>query len=176
MKDVMIDLETFGNGKDACVVQIGACYFDRVTGEIGKKFKVNIDAESAVRSGAVIDASTVYWWLSQDQKAIQSVIADPKVSIELAFKSLNVFLENAETIWSHATFDFVIIMETFKRLEIKPSFSFRSARDIRTLTDLAEMKKENFPRDTGVHHDALDDAIYQVKYCVPCLNAISRSG
>jgi hypothetical protein len=51
MKDVMLDIETFGNGKHAAICQIGACYFDRSNGEIGATFKVNVDARSAEKSG-----------------------------------------------------------------------------------------------------------------------------
>lgn len=172
MKDVMIDLETFGNGKNACVVQIGACYFDRVTGEVGETLKYNVDARSAAESGAQLDADTVYWWLSQSKEAVASVTADPKQSIDFVFRQLNGFLDKAQCIWSHATFDFVIVMETFKRLGIKPSFSFRAARDIRTLVDLAKLDTKLFRRTVGTHHDALDDAIFQVNYCVAALNLL----
>lgn len=172
MKDVMLDFETFGNGNNACVVQIGACYFDRVTGEIGAKFKCNVDAQSATESGAKIDASTVYWWLSQSKEAVYSVTADPKKSVTDAFLELNNFLKDSKCIWSHATFDFVILSETLKRLGIKPLFSFRAARDIRTLVDLADIDLKELPRNTGVHHDGLDDAIYQVNYCVVALNLL----
>jgi len=39
MKDVMLDVETLGTKSTAAIIQIGACYFDRETGEIGDKFK-----------------------------------------------------------------------------------------------------------------------------------------
>lgn len=167
----MLDLESFGNGKNACVVQIGACYFDRVSGEIGKTFKVNVDARSSVESGADMDADTVYWWLSQSREAIDSVTSDPKLTIVDSFNQLNAFLINAESVWSHATFDFVIVQETFKRLGIKPTFSFRTARDIRTLVNLANITVSKTPRE-GLHHDALEDCKHQVKYCVEAMNKL----
>lgn len=160
----MIDLETLGNGKNACIVQIGACEFDLETGEIGKTFKVNIDAESAVRSGADLDPQTVYWWLSQSREAIDSITAQPRIDINEAFTQLNEFLKDAKQIWSHATFDFVIVMETFKRLNIKTSFHYRTARDIRTLMSLGNVTVDKVIR-TGLHHDGLEDAKHQVKYC-----------
>ncbi len=43
MRDCMIDFETLGTGPDAAIIQVGACYFDRVTGEIGATFKRNFD-------------------------------------------------------------------------------------------------------------------------------------
>lgn len=164
MRKIMIDLETLGNGENKCVVQIGACEFDMETGEIGKTFKVNVDAESAVRAGFELDAKTVYWWLSQDRAAIDSILAQPRLDIREAFTQLNEFLKDANQIWSHATFDFVTIMETFRKLNIKTQFHYRSARDIRTLTSMVNMTVDKVER-LGTHHDGLDDAIHQVKYC-----------
>jgi|ERR1019366_1448477 hypothetical protein len=172
MKDVMLDFETFGNGKNAAVCQVGAVFFDRKTGALGKEFFCNIDARSTVKSGGEIDADTVYWWLDQKQEA-RDALKGQQFDINVVFKDLNEFLGNADAIWSHATFDFVILQETMKRLGIKPKYSYRSARDLRTLNDLA-------PKDTdagpfaGTPHNALDDCRNQIKYCVAALNRISK--
>lgn len=175
MKDVMIDLETLGVSTNAPIIQIGACYFDRFTGEIGKIFKVNVNLKSAVKSGAVIDPDTVCWWLQQSDEARKSILAAPNVDIFNAIEQLNTFLSGCKNIWSHATFDFVIIQETYRRLGIKPSFQYKAARDIRTLNDLSKglTQKEDHVRD-GVHHDALEDAKFQVKYCVAALKCLKN--
>jgi hypothetical protein len=175
MKDVMLDLETLGNGKNSALCQIGACYFDRHTGVVGETFKINVDVISTIRSGADLDGETVYWWLNQSEEARQSILAEPRIDINIAVILLNEFLakENNVIIWSHATFDFVTIMETYKRLQVKPTFSFRSARDIRTLVDLAKVSVKDVKRD-GVHHDALADCLHQVKYCVEAFNRINK--
>lgn len=162
MKEAMLDFETFGNGKNALVVQVGACFFDRTNGNIGETFKMNVDAKSAQESGGEFDADTVYWWMQQHPLAIESILKSPALPIAEVFEGLNFFLSQAESIWSHATFDFVILTETLKRLRMKPKFSYRAARDIRTLKDLAG----GIPaiERKGIHHDALDDAIYQAQY------------
>lgn len=165
MRKIMLDLETLGNETNKVICQIGACEFDLETGEIGKTFKVNVDAESHAREGGKLDARTVYWWLSQDKAAINSIIADPKLPIREAFAQLNEFLKDAKQIWSHSTFDFVTIQDTYKLLNIDPLFKYRSARDIRTLMSLANITINKTERE-GTHHDALDDCIHQVKYCV----------
>lgn len=172
MRDVMLDLETLGTGKDGAIIQIGACYFDRHTGEIGNKFKQNISLKSAVEAGGVIDPDTVVWWMSQSAAAQASVLIDPQDCTQV-LNELNAFLKPCKAIWSHATFDFPILMSAMRRSKVKPNFSFRDARDIRTLQDLTGVGKSKIPRQ-GVHHDALDDCIYQVAYCVEAFNALKE--
>jgi len=171
----MLDFETLGTNVNAPVVQIGACYFDRQTGEIGKTLKLNVSLSSMVKGGAKIDGETVEWWLKQSEAARKSITADPKENDLNAFILLNEFLGSAKNIWSHATFDFVILTETLRRLNIKPMFHYKAAKDIRTLTDLAKISltDQNFIRE-GVHHDALEDCKFQVKYCVAAFQALRK--
>ena len=173
MKDVMLDLETLGNGKNKCICQIGACYFDRETGEIGATLKINVDAKSHVKYGGELDADTVYWWLNQSKEAQNSILAGPRIGIVEAFNQLNEFLSSAGAVWSHATFDFVTIQETFKQLGIKPTFHYRVARDLRTIVDAGKVTINKIKRE-GLHHDALEDCKFQVKYCVEALNNIKK--
>jgi hypothetical protein len=168
----MIDLETWGNRPNSVVVQIGACYFSRDTGKIGSKFNIKINAETEINEGFEVDASTIYWWLDKSKEAqlkAHGLKHHRKRSVN-AWNDFNNFTKDANYVWSHATFDFVIMMNHFHKLNINPKVHYRSARDIRTLVDLAgdiEWKER-----TGVHHDALDDAIFQVSYCVDCLKKI----
>lgn len=174
MKDVMIDFETFGTGPDKCLCQVGAVYFDRLTGELGTEFKESIDAASHVREGAKMDADTVYWWLRQSDAARASISQDGARDVVSVMNDLNTFLAGAERIWSHATFDFVTLMDTLRQLRIKPSFSYKAGLDLRTLVYLAGINVSSFPRE-GVHHDGLADAKHQVKYCVAALNAVKAN-
>lgn len=173
MKDVMIDFETLGNGTHKCVCQVAAVYFDKTTGVISREFKANIDAATHEAIGGRLDANTVYWWLQQSEAARASLLVD-KQPIAQVFNDLNAFLADATRIWSHATFDFVTLMETMKQLNIKPSFGYKKGLDLRTLTYLGGVKVDSHVRE-GVHHDALADCKFQVKYCVASLNAIKTS-
>lgn len=167
MKDLMLDLETFGTSKNACIVQLGACYFDRRTGQIGQELKMNIDAAS----NGDIDAATVYWWLGQGGAAIKGIVASPRLSIGEALHRFNLFAAASERIWSHSTFDFPILSEAYKSRGVVPAFTYWGARDIRTLLDLAGVNPKAYV-NTGTPHDALDDAKIQVKYCVDAFNIL----
>lgn len=167
----MLDFETLGVSANASVVQIGACYFDRETGEIGATFKCNVDPKTNV--GATIDAETVFWWLGQDRPAIDSITKGVSFDAPEAFARLNLFLGDAEAIWSHSSFDFAILTDTLRRLGMEPRFSFRAARDIRTLTDISGISPKSVPFE-GVKHDALDDAKHQAYYVSIALDVVKK--
>ncbi len=169
MKDIMIDLETLGTRSSAAIIQIGACYFDRNTGEIGREFLVNINEQI---DGFTMDFSTISWWFQQSQEARESVTADG-VNIFAAMSTLQDFLSEGEFLWAHATFDLPIIQHAFEVVKFKNPIPFRGMRDIRTLMDLADHRSEK-PRE-GVHHTALDDAKFQVAYCVEALNQLKKT-
>lgn len=172
-KDLMLDFETLGNGKDKCICQIGLLYFNSVTGEHGESLKINIDAGSHESYGGKIDAATVYWWLEQSDAARVSLIPNREPILQ-AMHKVNHFISKASRIWSHATFDFVTLIETFKQLDIKPTVSYKTGLDIRTLVYLSGISLSDTPR-TGTHHDALADCEHQVKYCVLALNAVKTN-
>lgn len=174
MKEVMLDFETLGNGENKCLCQVGAVFFDSSTGVLGSEFKANIDAASHMRRGGVLDAPTVYWWLQQSDAARTSILAEPREDVFDVMTRLNLFLKPATRIWSHATFDFVTLMETLRKLGIKPEFSYKAGYDLRTLTYLGHVTADGFVRD-GTHHDALEDCKYQVKYAVAALKSVKTN-
>jgi len=163
MKDVMLDLETFGTRYNAMIISIGACYFDRMTGEVGETFFRNVQPGEH-ENKFTTDYSTIRWWLEQSEEA-RAAICNGAAYIEDALQDLCKFLDTTDRVlvWSHATFDMPILMNAFETLDILPPIGFRDMRDLRTLMDLAnldKMKRERF----GVHHNALDDAKFQASY------------
>jgi hypothetical protein len=171
VKDVMIDFETFGNGTDACIVQVGAVYFDPETGQLGDEFKFNISDGSIGPGAGKIDEGTVRWWLGQSDEARQSILK-PGGSLSDVMRKFNSFLAGAERIWSHATFDFPILQATLKRLGIRQSFKYSAGLDLRTLSYLSGIPILDFKRE-GTHHDALDDAKHQARYAIEAIRFIN---
>ena len=176
MKDVMIDIETLGNTYDAVMIQLGACFFDRKTGEIGKTFSVNIDRESCKANGFKENAETLKWWSEQNQEIFNTITTKDLNSVDIAMKSFNDFLGKGVkdlVIWSHATFDFVIVQNYLTSLKAG-YLPFRGARDIRTLVDLSGINLDNYDWSKKTH-DALDDCKFQVAYCVDAMNKLNPS-
>jgi len=166
----MLDLETLGTRHTSAIIQIGACYFDRETGEIGETFSTNIDYVVSTYPFTT-DEATIKWWNEQSKEAKDSLISS-LVSIKDAIMGLSKFLDrNGVCIWSHATFDIPILLNAFEVMELKFPIHYRGHRDIRTLMDIAKHRGDPTTRE-GIHHNALDDCIFQVKYCVEALQKI----
>lgn len=177
-RELMVDIETMGININAPIIQIGAVYFSLATGETGDEFLVNIDLEDSIKHGATPDGRTIYWWLFQSKEARDMLRDDviPMMYEDMGLQEFNQFAARATRVWSHATFDFVMLMNSMRRRDIQPTIHYRKARDIRTLTSLADMTREEIEMTrterVGVHHNGLDDAIYQVAYCSAAYNKL----
>lgn len=163
-KEMMIDLETLGNSANAPIIQIGAVM------STGEEFKETISFSDALKYGKP-DGDTIDWWMSQSDGARGSVTCGAKILSEVlvAFKE---FVRQAQpdSFWAHATFDFPVLDSAYRALEIDNPIKFWKTRDLRTIQhfygdDIAWEARE------GNHHDALDDAKYQMVHLQKMLKA-----
>lgn len=169
MKDIMLDLETMGNGSSAAICAIGAVEFDLETGEIGREFYTIVDLESSAKAGGIIDASTVLWWMKQSDAARAELQRNGN-KIELALVMFSEWLDVCGVepkelcIWGNgAAFDNVILRSAYEKTGIKTPWEFWGDRCYRTAKNLlpnVEMVR------TGLHHCAVDDARYQARHLI----------
>jgi hypothetical protein len=171
MKDIMFDLETMGSSYGSVITQIGACYFDRYSGEIGDKFSVNIDMYDSVREGFKIEPQSVVFWLFQPGR---SFFQEPLVPTRQALSEFHGFCKQAKCLWSHSTFDFSMVQYAYHHLSLK-SLGHSKTKDIRTLMELADTHKLDDTPNPENAHDALSDAMYQVGYCVKAFNILRKT-
>jgi len=170
MNDIMIDIETMSTETNAAMIQLAAVYFDRDTGETGEEFCMNVSLEDCVARGFDVSDGTKAFWDRQDPAVLAGVMSDP-YSVADVLAQFQVFLGTGKkSIWSHATFDFVIVNNYLKHLLLKPMF-YLWARDIRTVVDLADINIKDF-KNEGDAHNALDDCKFQIKYCVAGFNKL----
>ena len=164
----MLDIETLGNNSDSVMVQLAAAYFDRTTGAIGDKFECKIDIEDSCDYGK-IDGGTLKFWFNQKPETIREVM-NGEQKLKNVVKGFKAFSDKADCIWSHATFDWVIVNNKLRDIH-DTNLSYRGARDLRTLLDLAEVdpKKVEF---NGAEHNAMDDCLFQVKCAVIAFNKL----
>jgi len=174
----MLDLETFGNGSNASIVQIGGVIFNQKTGDLVDQICLNINLPSNTKFNRDIDAKTVAWWISQSKEAQNTLDLEKGLALDAALKLFSEFIKHhfgdvKPLIWSHSTFDFVILSNAYSATEVRMPFSHRCERDLRTVTDLGgeHYWEPDYPEvRVGVHHNALDDCLFQIKYCVKAYN------
>lgn len=173
MKHVMIDIETMGSQSMSCIVSIGAVRFDLKTGKIGEKFYVNVDLQSCMDSGLIINPDTLIWWLNQGEEA-RKKITEKGVDLSIALLSLASFIDEDDEIWGNsARFDLGILSDAYNKLNFPIPWNFRKERCVRTLVAFAPEIK-NSEVNIGVEHDALADCIFQISYCSKIYNKLNN--
>ena len=181
--DIMIDLETMGTGKDACILAIAAVYFNPKTGELGDEFYTNVNLQSNINAGRDIDASTLIWWMQQEKAAQEQVFAlnhtAPKLSDAIKdFASF--FTTDSCKVWGNGSvFDITILETAFNKCKTPIAWKFWNIRDVRTAVDMGQLLDFNPKKDmpfTGTRHNALDDSKHQAKYVSAIYKRILESG
>jgi len=170
MKDIMVDIETLGTANNSVVTQIGAIYFNRYTGELGKELLVNIQIQDCLNKGLQVDAGSIKFWFEQPERSF----LDRPTTLMDALQQLRDFhnIDNKALVWAHSTFDFPILHNAYRKVGQGFCFPYRNLRDIRTLVDLSGIKYKKGSSGDPKTHNALDDCKHQVKYCTEAFNKI----
>lgn len=173
MHDLMIDIETLGTEPGSVILSIGAVEFDASTGEFGKDFYVAIDAKSAVDAGLTLDVSTLKWWMAQSEEARRAAFAgDWPIDDALRTFARIVQSTEAKRIWAKPpSFDLVLLEAAFRACGTPVPWHYRSARDVRTLFDIADIRQ---PPYVGTAHNALDDAKSQALGVIEAFRALAQ--
>lgn len=172
MKHVMLDLETLGVAPGCVVLAIGAVAFD-LDGKTGEHFYRTISAESCRQHGLVEDPRTVEWWSQQPKEVRDALMVDRRLVRDVAKEFHQWFLvAGAEFVWCQgASFDVPIWEGVCRILKGPIPWKFWNVRDTRTVYDLFGFDPRDLLR-AGKHHNALDDARFQVE----CVAAALRRG
>ncbi len=163
MKHVMLDLETFGVRPGFALRSLGAVEFE-LDGTTGRTCYANISRASCDALGLKIDPNTERWWSEQSAEARAALEVDPK-PIRDVVESFNAWFAKVGGVylWCHgAAFDAVLYEAACVALRVPLPWKFYNVRDTRTVLDLFDFDLRELHRD-GTHHDALDDARFQVR-------------
>lgn len=171
MSDVMLDLETMGNGPCAAIIPIGAVEFDIETGLIGRRFYKQVDLASSVEAGGIIDASTVMWWMQQSEAA-RGAFSGKGCSNAQALCDFSFWAESCADgdlkMWGNgAAFDNVILSSAYRRNKTEQPWKFWNDRCYRTVR--AQHPNVEMVR-VGTYHNAVDDAESQASHLIRMLN------
>ncbi|MCE7486177.1 3'-5' exonuclease [Klebsiella variicola] len=172
---VMVDLETMGKKHNAPIVAIGAVVFDPATGSIGESFYKVVCLESSVNWGAVIDPSTVIWWLKQSSEARSAIVNDDAIPLLDALLQFREFVSDnvaggskKAQVWGNgASFDNSILRSSYDCIAEDYPWEYWNDRDVRTMVEIGQAisfdPKTTIPFE-GSRHNALAGAIHQARY------------
>jgi hypothetical protein len=178
MKDIMVDIETMDNVASAAIVSIGAVQCNLITGELGAEYYRVIDLDGQAEIGMSLNAETIYWWMDQSELAREALLIKGKISLDAMCGSFSKWILHLDPsgekmrLWGNgASFDNAIIRYAFRQCghSLHESVKFWNDRDMRTIVGFYPRQlQEKWRRSNyraGTAHNALDDAMHQVKYC-----------
>ena len=180
--EVMLDLETLGTSPGCLVLSIGAVFFNRKTGMLGKEFYCVIySGNQAKKYGLIASQSTLDWWKKQSSEARTVITMANRLSTSDKLPiALNKFAEFMQTskggisnvkVWGNgADFDQPILAKCYDVAGLVKPWEFWNSRCFRTMKALLP-KPVNITKRTGVYHNALDDAKTQALYLLEALKA-----
>lgn len=171
MKHLMIDFETLAQTPDSAVLSLGAVTFtkDQILEE--KTWFFDVEAQTNARLS--VSFETIAWWMKQGEEARQlfekcikhgqrpSAILN-EFAQWLSSDSKYPKIDWELRIWScGATFDIPIIESLMRRSGVILPWKFWNHRCYRTLKQMFDLEKDK--KNSGLKHDALDDARFQAK-------------
>ena len=165
MKHVMLDNESLGTVADACVMSIGAVKFDLDSDTIDDNgFYASVSIESNMDMKRRIQEDTLIWWMNQGVEA-QGVFHEPKQTLGSALIELSDWIGTGDyTIWSNgADFDIPMLAHAYTQHQMEIPWRFWNARCFRTYKNLPQARQVKHVV-SGVKHNALTDALNQVKH------------
>ena len=171
-KHIMIDLETLGTVADAVILSIGAVKFDLDSDSIDNEgFYASVSVDSNMEFKRRIQEDTLIWWLKQSHDA-QQVFHEAKQSLPSALEELSDWIGDMNfNVWSNgADFDLPMLSHAYTQIGMETPWKFWNSNCFRTYKKLPGAKAAVLP-NSGVKHNALDDAVTQVR----SLQAIQRA-
>lgn len=182
--NIMMDIETTGVRPGCRVLSIGLVEFD----EKGTIDSLLVHPKLSDQVG-VDDGKTMGWWDTQSAEA-KSVFADNHIlgeSVEYVYKRIKTFIDDLVDarkslsqglekvdvcIWGNgATFDNSIVQHMFYAKGLPIPWNTFGDRCYRTAINM--LGRPSLQR-SGVHHNALDDAMYQANCLIKAIKNASE--
>jgi 3' exoribonuclease, RNase T-like len=171
MKSIMLDLETLGTGVNATVISVGVVAFDPDEGVIAS-------AGWAIRSEdwhGEMDASTVKWWMKQNEAAQAYSFSGTWTAEDVAVRFADFrSIWGGDECWANdPDFDVVLLKTWWARTQARskltlPRFPIkynegRSVRTMRAEANRLGISTDHVYSPSSVAHNPIDDAANQAR-------------
>ena len=174
---IMLNLETLGTRPGCVITSVGAVAFN--TKSILYEFYERVDIKNSAEMGFHMEAPTVMWWMEQKDasrmeltksgKPIAAVVSAFTDWVEDCAKDEALASSDGSLeVWGNGVgFDNAILAEAYRKCTRDTPWKFWEDRCYRTLKAL----HEDTPFvESGVNHNALDDARSQALHLIQILN------
>jgi len=177
MKDLMIDIETFGTKPGSAIISIGAVFFQPSVDpelRLGAQFYASISLRSNLNLGMKVDLQTLAWWTEQDDAAMRKAFkgSEPLPRVLQSFTDWIYTVSTPEDVtpWGNAaSFDLTLLTAAYDACGLPLPWMFYNERCYRTLKNLNLMVKKDYIKPE-LAHSAIDDAIAQAQNAAKILS------
>lgn len=178
MYDVIIDVETFGNSKNAIIASIGAVVFKLESGQIYDTININIDVKSAYELGLEFDPDTVLWWLKQDETPRLNLLDKNRYKITDALGKLSMFLNTYKDIivWGKGPeFDVSLLENAYQKAQLPLPWIYYNTDSVRSYFRLNKRLNLGIEeKKATVKHDALADALAETETVINIFQQLKK--
>lgn len=160
MKHVMLDLETLGTDANAVIVSIGAVVFDFENVDTFETWYQIVEARSCIDAGLTMTPETVLWWLKQSDEA-RSMFKEKGLDLKTSLHLFDSWIKEHDPVgvWGNGSdFDNVLIANACKAVGRPLPWKYYKNMCFRTMKNLFKVEVAR----SGTHHNAVDDAVYQM--------------
>lgn len=181
INDVSLDIESAGTCAGYMVVNVGAIYFNRHTGQFGERIDLSLDVLELEEHGYRRDRDTMKWWKAQPD-SVQEHCWAGILPVKDALRRLGLFFENCRfndgEVWVKGEHMDIAMLEFMYDKEGQDiPWYYRAPRDIRTyeaaLQDVGGETQFMIPHE-GPAHTGLADAIYQARWIMAATQELKR--
>jgi hypothetical protein len=182
---LMIDLETMSTASDAAILSIGIQPFNPEFNSIDESLGIliHVDLQACINAGLRIDASTIMWWMTQNDNARAGLVGREPQLLSQALKKIEEFgrrFHRLPTDWKYlkvwsngAGFDIPILENAYRRCGFEIPWKFYNVLDVRTMKFMAPEVEAVKPE---IAHNALSDAQAQALYVQKCYRYLRLGG
>lgn len=162
--DIMVDLETLDTNPNCVILSIGAVRFSPTGMGIVEKIELKPTIEDQTEQyRRTISEDTLQWWGKQNPQAIEEAFSESgRLSFAECLEILYKFCWNRRAIWSNGSgFDIVALETGYRDVGKAIPWPYYTARDTRTLFDIAGVSLRDRKYGTKTTHRAIEDAEHQ---------------
>lgn len=162
-KHWMLDIESLSTNNNGLVLSIGICNL----ADLNLRDIYYPGIVEQLLNGADVNQDTIKWWNMQDEDALDDIKNPDRCQLVTVRDRIKYLLETDikdNYIWAKPPqFDLTILGSMFTNAGLSLPWHWRNIIDVRTFFLAFNTKKGPKLADKGIHHNALDDAIYQAK-------------